>query len=179
MKDLLKSILVEFTRIQKYAEENQVCLRKAVGCSLGFIKDVFRPAITNHNGPSREGHPCSNVVGNCGCSHSEPRACMAARALGIQGEKVTRIMVCTFSPCTNCANIILDSGCVDVVVYHILTEHDKRGAEFLNDAIQVVTRQQLEMLLTECELRELSKQGKKLYDQIAKWNTSNRDLGAS
>ncbi len=53
------------------------------------------------------------------------------------------IMVCTYSPCTNCANIIIDSGIVKGIVWDILTEHDKRGAEFLRSAMDVITKAEL------------------------------------
>ena len=52
-------------------------------------------------------------------------------------------MLCTYSPCTNCANIILQSGIIEGVVYKILTEHDKRGDEFLRKSIDVLTTKEL------------------------------------
>jgi len=55
----------------------------------------------------------------------------------------SKIMFCTYSPCTNCANIILDSGVINGVIYDILTEHDTRGLAFLQSQIPCVTREEL------------------------------------
>jgi deoxycytidylate deaminase len=42
------------------------------------------------------------------------------------------VVVGTYSPCSFCANVIVDAGIAHTVVYDILTEHDKRGVEILN-----------------------------------------------
>lgn len=122
-----KSILME---AQKRAEENQECKRKAVGCAI-IIANGKDSTVTifSQNGPST-GHICSNELGNCGCAHAEPRAIL--RAVYEHWNHCT--LVCMYSPCTNCANIIVDSGVVDKVVWDIDTNHDMRGLHILKNS---------------------------------------------
>lgn len=125
----------ELVSCRAWAEGNQTCKRKGVGVSL------VRLGTTNHsphlilrgkNGPSSKGHECSNVVGNCGCSHAEPRAILNyLRKRGEPKLKPGLILLSTYSPCTNCANIINDSGIIRAVIYDIRTEHDTRGIDLL------------------------------------------------
>lgn len=155
------ALLKEFPRIFKFAEEHRTCLRKSVGCGIYFvnpnvaIKQV-QALTTTHNGPSRLTHVCTNVTGGCGCSHAEPRAILEAYRKGwmpggwdVRSMKL--VMVCTYSPCTNCANIINESGIIHAVCYDILTDHDKRGASLLIP--EVFSRGDLE----------------KHHERIAKW----------
>jgi deoxycytidylate deaminase len=147
-----------FDSILAYAQRNQQCLRKAVGCAaVYFNKDSCEPNMVSisHNGPSREGHECLNIVGGCGCSHAEPR--LVQNVLGIKQE-MPLIIVCTYSPCTNCANIVIDSKLFKGCIYDILTEHDIRGETFLREAMPVLTRKEIiEAIETEN------------YDKIKKW----------
>jgi deoxycytidylate deaminase len=124
-----------------WAETEQTCLRKAVGVSIirSGYNGTFDAVTRNHNGPSAQGHQCTNIVGNCGCSHAEPRAILNAIKRGY-GWPDKLILLCTYSPCTNCANVINDSKIITAVVYKILTEHDVRGAELLVKAgLDVIT----------------------------------------
>ena len=154
-------LLNEIRISKQLAEQKTECLRKGVGCSLVSLKiDRIKVIVRDYNGPSRRGHKCTNVVGGCGCSHSEPRVLMKALKeghLGLYRKKA--IMVCTYSPCTNCANVIIDSGVVGGIVWSILTEHDKRGAEFLRDAMDVLTTDQL--------IRKQLEAG--VYDTLRRW----------
>jgi deoxycytidylate deaminase len=148
-----------FREILEFAERNQKCKRKAVGCAaLTFtgqydVPPELRPMIVQmaHNGPSREGHECTNEVGNCGCSHSEPR--LVRNVLQEYVPEMPLILLCTYSPCTNCANIIIDSKQFCGVIYHILTEHDTRGEKFLREAMPVATLDELNTL-TERDLSD-------------------------
>ncbi len=159
---LLKDCLEQFAKIEAYAKANQTCLRKAVGCSLVTVDyDELDTLVMVHNGPTRRGHQCLNIVGGCGCGHSEPRAILYAAKKLTAVQNI--IMFCTYSPCTNCANIILDSGLISGVCYDILTEHDKRGAEFLADAMPVVTKAEIEALLQTTESME------SVCDKIKRW----------
>lgn len=129
---------------QKRAEENQKCKRKAVGCAIQ-IQDGNNCVITifSANGPAK-GHNCSNVVGNCGCAHAEPRAIMAA--LRQRWDACT--LICKYSPCTNCANIIVDSQIVKKVVWEIDTGHDMRGIEILRNSkieLEIINQDKLEL----------------------------------
>ncbi len=146
MLKVAKYLVTTLEHDKDWAELQTDCRRKGVGCSLHHWKgDAFRLFSRKHNGPSRGSHLCTNVTGGCGCSHSEPRVIRDALFQGYRSESL--VMVCTYSPCTNCANIIIDSGVVKGIVWDILTEHDKRGAEFLRSAMDVITKADLLHLL--------------------------------
>lgn len=145
-----------FEGILEFAERNQKCLRKAVGCAAIFFSVTkFEVAVLVHNGPSREGHECTNEVGNCGCSHSEPR--LVQQVLARQLD-MPLILVCSYSPCTTCANIVIDSKLFSGVIYDVLTQHDKRGEKFLRDAMPVLSREVIETMTEE-----------EVSDKLKKW----------
>ena len=75
------------------------------------------------------------------------------------------LVFCTYSPCTNCANIILDAGIVQAVFYDTLTKHDQRGVEFLEAAMPVFTREDV-VRLKGCIINQtqLSERDRVLYD---------------
>jgi deoxycytidylate deaminase len=126
-----RSIIDWIAYVHDRAVTHQCCLRKAVGAGCFKVRTdghVAKVAIAN-NGPSAEEHVCTNEVGKCGCAHAEPRAILAALRAGIKEREL--VMLSSYSPCTNCANIIVDSGLVSLVVYDVLTEHDPRGLEIL------------------------------------------------
>lgn len=128
-------------QVQGWAEREQQCRRKSVACFIA-IRDPqtwkWDEFVRARNGPSALGDACINVVGNCGCAHAEPRAILAAVNLLNRADDMA--LVCEYSPCTSCANIIVDSIHEPVelpirdVYYRILTEHDKRGVEILKAA---------------------------------------------
>jgi len=159
---MIKKLNEIFEDIFNYAERNQTCLRKAVGCAAVGIHLNGKPFIVSmeHNGPSRKGFPCTNEIGNCGCSHSEPRVVKETLKSYCEDEKL--ILICTYSPCTNCANIVIDSGLFCGVIYDILTEHDKRGDKFLREAMFVMSKKELNKLTEE-----------EASDQIKKWLSSS------
>jgi deoxycytidylate deaminase len=147
---MIAEINTMFLEQLEFAERNQVCLRKAVGCSAITAQEVeglMTPLLIYrvHNGPSVPGNKCTNEVGNCGCSHAEPRMVLEALDQNY-AENMPLIMLCTYSPCTNCANIVIDSGLFKGIIYSILTEHDKRGAQFLKEAMHVMTVDELNTL---------------------------------
>jgi deoxycytidylate deaminase len=147
------------------AKEQQTCKRKAVGCSIVRLDPdgLVREVVFTHNGPSRDGHECTGEVGNCGCSHAEPRIVIQALK-GQLGRYVhssqssKAVLVCTYSPCTNCANVIIDSGIIHAVVYEHLTQHDVRGEQFLVDSLTVITKMQLELLVNTVSLTNYAAQ---------------------
>jgi deoxycytidylate deaminase len=111
------------------------CLRKGVAASLILLRNRF--VIMRFNGPSRNGVSCLNIKGACGCSHAEPRVLMDACRM--RWEYHSAIMLCTYSPCVNCANIILDSGIVCGVVYKIFAPHWAQANDMLRgSSISVV-----------------------------------------
>lgn len=151
---MIKELNNLFEEILLFAERNQVCLRKAVGCAaISFHREMsMEPFMISmeHNGPSREGYECTNEVGNCGCSHSEPRIIQKLlRQQVVFDTGLPIVLVCTYSPCTNCANIVIDSGLFCGIIYDILTEHDKRGEKFLREAINIMTKEELNQMTEE------------------------------
>jgi deoxycytidylate deaminase len=137
-----KIIIEDMNLITANAKVRTKCKRKGVGCQLISIREGDIICSLNYvfNGPSVEDFECSNVTGNCGCMHSEPKAIIVALK---KNPLIEWIMLCTYSPCTNCANIIIHSGIVKGIVYDILTEHDKRGDKFLRQSIDVLTLQEI------------------------------------
>lgn len=103
------------------------CKRKLVQASFIWFYpsgDVYERASAT-NGPVR-GSICSNEVGNCGCMHAEIR-------LLLQNPNLHGLMVCQYSPCTQCANAIVESNRVTGVIFQIYTEHDLRGLDRLGN----------------------------------------------
>jgi len=149
MKKLLDRYLTELKYVEQRALEDQSCRRKGVGVSIcsmiqpvindGVVREVFQT-----NGPSRPDHECTNVIGGCGCSHAEPRAIMALLK-NPQRLSNCKVLFCTYSPCTNCANIIIDSGVINGVVWDLLTRHDVRGAAFLKASMPCLTHEEIQL----------------------------------
>jgi len=140
--EVVSFIKQEFGILAEYAEGKRTCKRKAVGCSIIEIHTRLpgvNRIVLSHNGPSGFENECSGVVGNCGCSHAEPRAVFKYlnKLKKDYGDCLWSIMICNYSPCTNCANIIVDSGIITAVVYKILTEHDIRGVEILKRSLDI------------------------------------------
>jgi len=129
MEDLIKRVILQsFRDIKKAARKNQKCQRKGCGCVILEIN--LRESLIQHfaavNGPSGPKNKCSNIKGACGCSHAEPRAIMKylkQRKPRIKRDYIKTILLTTFSSCVNCANIIVDSGVIDVVIYEFLATH--------------------------------------------------------
>lgn len=127
-----------------YAEQNQTCKRKAVGCGAVAIERVRTSKLPSgissltlpvlrfatHNGPAGQWNECSNEVGNCGCMHSEQKLIISMANRGYSQER-PHIMVCNYSPCSNCANSIVYSDNFPYVVYRVDTLHDMRGLDIL------------------------------------------------
>jgi len=135
-------ILDDLNAITRHAEKRTACKRKGVGCRLiNLYSSGMASQVMAFNGPSLEKFECTNEVGNCGCMHSEPKAIIEGLKKGFKKKEF--IMLCTYSPCTNCANIIISSGIVKGIIYTILTEHDKRGDALLRGSIDVVTTAEL------------------------------------
>lgn len=132
--DNLKKLLVDDLA---WAELNRTCKRKAVAARIvspqpsGFWLTLAR----EHNGPAKRRtlDGCSGEKGNCGCCHAEPRAILTA--LTAFGQQRKGIMLCSYSPCTACANTILSVDFIVAVVYDIATEHDLRGIDLLREVI--------------------------------------------
>lgn len=152
MEQLVKQVILRaFEQIKVEAEKNQVCKRKAVGCAILEVnlKEELITHIMAINGPSGPNNECSNIVGACGCSHAEPRAIMKyLKRCKKNGHCRKTILLSTYSACVNCANIIVDSGVIDVVAYEILAEHwaeEPRNAKAMLDrSLSHWTKKQIE-----------------------------------
>jgi len=127
----LREKLVELTA---WAEANQSgCLRKSVGCAiLIWNGQTYDEVVRATNGPTPN-YKCTGERGNCGCAHAEPRAVMALMNLLDRQSKF--LLLCNYSPCTRCAQVIVDAhnlfGVIDAVAFKHVTEHDTRGLEIL------------------------------------------------
>jgi len=143
------------------AQKQTTCKRKGVGCSIIEIsQDSIVKVISTFNGPSNYRFQCTNEIGNCGCAHAEQKAIIGfLKAMRLGDNKSTKIMLCTYSPCTNCANIIIESRVIDGIVYDILTEHDKRGMEMLKKVMDVITLEELKKGNADAILRRWEKSG--------------------
>lgn len=141
-----------FEVVRVLGDNDQDCLRKGVGCMLATKEEY--PTIEGgdafytmwflaQNGPVNKSK-CSNEVGNCGCMHAEIRVVMKAidgfvrfanKSAGFMDGSEQWVMICKYSPCTNCANFIVEFGAfIQTVYFEILTEHDVRGRDRLQDA---------------------------------------------
>lgn len=137
---LCRNLRFEFDSMSRLAERNQTCQRKSVGCSIVLpFGEGFQRVAMSFNGPTSrvpQTHLCSGEKGNCGCGHAEPKAMLAATEL-ISGRKGAPkhgyVMLCDYTPCTGCANVILASPLVRLLIYKIMTEHDRRGYEMLEN----------------------------------------------
>jgi deoxycytidylate deaminase len=78
---------------------------------------------------------CTNEIGNCGCAHAEPKVVIDLAITGaMMGGDPRFALMCTYSPCTNCANIILSLPSIVQVLYRTETRHDMRGLTILMNA---------------------------------------------
>ena len=132
-----------FDTIRQEAEKNQICLRKACGCAiLTFLKDGTIFSTHAINGPSHPNNKCTNEVGNCGCSHAEPRAILSHIRQCCENDCPT-ILLTTYSSCTPCANLIIESNFIDVVAYEIWAPHWARADIVLRNVLNVWTRSEI------------------------------------
>lgn len=146
LSEVIKGILDrELAEVQADPKEPK-CLRKDVFCGFHSIISPEIILAGGRNGPSVG--TCTNVVGNCGCCHAETRAVVDLMVLMSRQEtKMAMPMMfvtCSYAPCTNCANLLLEVGkivniCGIACLYH--TEHDRRGEENLRKVFPVAVFQ--------------------------------------
>lgn len=134
--EFLKELQEQAEKIRIQAVDEQICKRKAVGCAIVEYVDDGEFFITSAiNGPSNSLNECTNEVGNCGCSHAEPRAIV--KYLKHREKEGFVILYTTYSPCVPCANLIMESGIIDAVVYDIFAEHWSRADKMLRRVMPV------------------------------------------
>ena len=136
---IIEEVIVCLREVNYIAHGQQDCKRKAVGCAMVSFNSFgsLKRHTLGINGPTVV---CTGVKGSCGCAHAEPRAVMAALR-EFPGERF--VLLCTYSPCTSCANVIVDSEAVRAVVFHHFTDHDPRGLEILLASMPVLSTDQL------------------------------------
>lgn len=132
MNDKLKTALLQ---LNVSVENSAVdCKRKKVGVA-GFVVTVdgYLNRRTDIFTNGADWNECSNVVGSCGCVHAEPKLILS----WAQYYSDKCVILCTHSPCTNCANLIVLSGFVYAVIYRTFTEHDPRGVDIIRRAMPI------------------------------------------
>lgn len=154
-----EDVLKMFDQIRYEAEKNQICKRKACGCGIiTVLEDGDYFATTSINGPTHPENECTNEVGNCGCGHAEPRAILAHIKECCEDDRPT-ILLTTYSSCTPCANLIIESGFIDAVAYEVFAPHWARADTILRRVMPVwergeITTQLLKDWFDDCIARQ-------------------------
>lgn len=107
----------------EWAERGTGCLRRGTAARVVNGTGHYWRAMNHPN------LGCTNEPGDCGCSHAEPRALLAA---GPQPEKL--VLIITLAPCTACANLIVEHGGISEVLYLRTYGRDTRGLQILDAA---------------------------------------------
>ena len=120
MPMLVKQVILHtFDRVKTKAESQSECSRKKVGCAILEI-DLYNEMIehfTAINGPNIN-QKCRGT--NCSCNHAEARALMLyLKRFRRNRQSIKTILISTYCPCVYCANLIIDSGLIDVVTWDI------------------------------------------------------------
>ena len=126
-------------------ENPKSCKRKFVRCTLlspntNGITRVF----SRVNGPIKDFFQCSNELASCGCCHAEVKVIQDLLSTVHDTYFFQYILLCSYSPCTSCANFIILSNRIDGVIYDKITEHDTRGEERLKQVMPVITIREIE-----------------------------------
>ena len=111
------------------------CKRAQVG-AIVFPRDFSEVLAIGYNGPPAglSNNRCSNIQGQCGCVHAEANAIakLTTRDDGL-------VLLCTTSPCVQCAGLIINSRRIAVVDF-IISYRQSAGLDMLNEA-GIVTMQ--------------------------------------
>lgn len=129
--NILKMMARRVAALTRSHDQSRKCKRKAVATVVWFHHDGgWHEFCQRVNGPMADDPDrCADDVGNCGCVHSEFKAICHVMRAGTNA--MTRVMVVSYSPCTPCANLIVESKCIDEVYWLEDTAHDMRGIEIL------------------------------------------------
>lgn len=124
--------------------ESQGCKRKFCRSTILFTHTNGVTRIFSRvNGPVRENFECSGEISNCSCFHAEPQVILdLIRSVGDK-HVFQYILLCTYSPCIQCSNLIIASGLITAIIYDKLY-HDIRGEERLSSVMPVITIRRLE-----------------------------------
>lgn len=136
-------------------EEAKLCKRKFVRSTLlspntNGITRIF----SRVNRPIKDFFECSGELESCGCMHSEPQVILDL-VESIHHPVFQYILLCSYSPCTQCTNIIIASNCINAIIYDKITKHDLRGEERLNQVMPVLTVRKVEEIAADSHRGEL------------------------
>lgn len=123
--------------VNNYAEQESDCLRAKVGVAMCTgTKDDLIMRYLAHNGQVNN-RKCSGEQGQCGCFHAEIRGVMKV----IDGQmnnlvdlRENWIIVCKWTPCTTCANFILQYGNFINEWWYQYEYRNPRGMHILREA---------------------------------------------
>lgn len=104
------------------------CKRLKVGAII-IPQEMTEVLSIGYNGPpvGKDNMGCREVsVGSCGCVHAEANA-----LLKLHSRHHGLVMITTRSPCEHCAGLIINSRCIDAIVY-IDEYRDRTGLDLLN-----------------------------------------------
>ena len=109
------------------------CKRAQVGAVV-FPRDFSEVVAIGYNGPPRglSHDRCNGEPGRCGCVHAEANAIAK-----LSTRETDLVMLCTTSPCVQCASLIINCGRIAVVDY-ITAYRDVYGLNTLFQAGIVV-----------------------------------------
>ena len=103
-------------QIKSKSELESKCRQEQIGSAILEI-DVFNEMIIHYaatNGPSSN-IKCSII--NCGCSHAESRVLIQyLKRFRSTTRNIKTILISTHYPCKTCANMIIDSKLIDIVI---------------------------------------------------------------
>jgi len=119
-------------------EQGQLCNRKTV-VTVAYRRFAGAYEEIGHwvNHPlNHDQSRCSDRVGDCGCTHSEPQAICDILRNGSHLRGGDLILAVTYSPCTPCANIIAASKVISEVWWLENTKHDMRGIDVLENSVR-------------------------------------------
>ena len=111
------------------------CKRAQVGAVV-FPRDFSEILAIGYNGPPAglSNDRCNGLPGRCGCIHAEANA---IAKLSTRDRDL--VMLCTTSPCIQCAGLIINCGRIAVVDF--ITEYrDVYGLTTLRDAGIVIAQ---------------------------------------
>lgn len=120
--------------------QRSTCQRLQVGCVIASLDYRHVYGLGYNGAASQLANRCAREEpGNCGCVHAECNAIINCTAR--RGEP--KVVITTHLPCEACAQMIINLGSVQRVVYRA-DYRIKRGLELLDQAsIQYVHRPQL------------------------------------
>lgn len=110
----------------KDLKRRSTCQRRQQSCVI--VNNTYTEVFAiGYNGRAKgEDHGCDELVsGRCGCTHAEANALIKVRPTHEQ-----LYLLCTMSPCVQCARLIVNSSKISNVMY--LEEYrDIKGLEIL------------------------------------------------